>query len=49
LAKEAEVASTAGFYRTSSDGRCGKNKCSDGDPSIEGRVSSKEPIHHGCG
>ena len=49
LAKEVENASIADYHRTCSDRRCGKNKSSDGDPSTKGRVSSKKPIHHGCG
>jgi len=49
LAKEAGVASTAGSYRTCSNGRSREDKHGDGDPSTEGRVSSKEPIHYGCG
>jgi len=49
LAKKAGDASTVGSYRTCSDGRYRKNKCGDGDPSTEGRVSSKEPICYGCG
>jgi len=47
LAKEAENTSIAGSYRTGSDGRCRKSKYGDGNPSTEGRVSSKKPICHG--
>jgi len=47
LAKEAEDASTAGFYKTCSHGRSREDECSDGDPLTEGRVSSKESICHG--
>jgi len=50
LAKEAEVVPTVGFDRIYSDGRSGKDKCSDGKtPTARGRVFSKEPIHYGCG
>jgi len=49
LAKEAEDASTAGSNRVCSNGRCGKDKHSYGDPLTEDRVSSKEPICYGCG
>jgi len=48
LAKEAEDISTVGSHRTCSDVRYGENKCGNGDPSTEGRVSSKEPICYGC-
>jgi len=47
LAKEVGDTLTAGSNRTCSDGRSGENKCGDGEPSTEGRVSSKEPICHG--
>jgi len=49
LAKEVGDASTVGSYGTSSDGRYRENKCSDGDPLTESRVSSKELICYGCG
>jgi len=50
LAKETEDTSTAGSNRTYSNGRCGKDKCGNGKtPTARGRVSSKKPIHHGCG
>jgi len=49
LAKEAEDISTAGSHRTCSNGRCRKDKYSYSNPSTEDRVSSKEPIHYGCG
>jgi len=49
LAKEAGDTSTAGSNRACSDGRCGKDKHSYGDPSTQNRVSLKEPIYYGCG
>jgi len=49
LAKEAGDTSTAGSHRTCSDGRSREDKCGDGNPSTEGRVSLKEPICYGCG
>jgi len=50
LTKKAGVASTVGFNRTCSNGRCGENKYSNGEtPTVRGRVSSKEPICYGCG
>jgi len=49
LAKEARDTSAMGSSRTCSDRRSEKNKYSNGEPSTEGRVSSKEPICHGCG
>jgi len=49
LAKEAGDASTACSHRTCSNGRSRKDECGDGNPSTEGRVSSKELIHYGCG
>ena len=49
LAKEAGDASTAGSYRAYSNERGRKDECSDDKSSIEGRVSSKKPIHYGCG
>jgi len=48
LAKEAGDALTAGSHRTCSDGRSREDKYSDGNPSTEGRVFSKEPICYGC-
>jgi len=50
LAKEAEVASTAGSNRTYSNERSEENQCSDGEtPTARGRVSSKKSICYGCG
>jgi len=49
LAKEAGVASTAGSDRTCSNERSREDKCSNSNPSTEGRVSSKEPIYYKCG
>ena len=50
LAKEAGDASTVGSYRTCSDGRSKEDKCSNGEtPTARDRVSSKKPIHYGCG
>ena len=46
---EETTASSAGDNRACSDGRSGEDKCGYGDPSAEGRVSSKEPICHGHG
>jgi len=49
LAKEAEDTSIEGSHGTCSNGRCGKNKYSNGDPSTESRVFLKELICYGCG
>jgi len=49
LAKEAGDTSTVGPHRICSDRRYREDKCSYGNPSTENRVSSKEPIHYGCG
>jgi len=49
LAKEVEVASTAGPNRTCSNRRCGEDKCGNGEtPTARDRASSKEPICYGC-
>jgi len=49
LAKKTEVASTVDSSRTCFDGRCGENKCDDGEtPTARGRVFLKEPIYYGC-
>jgi len=49
LAKEAGDASIAGSYRTCSDERYEKNKCSYDNPLTKDMVSLKEPICYGCG
>jgi len=49
LVKEARDTSTVGPYRACSNERSEKNKYSDGEPSTESRVSSKEPICYGYG
>jgi len=49
FAKETGDVPTANSHKACSDGGSGKNKCNNGKPSTEGRVSSKEPIYHGCG
>jgi len=50
LAKEAEVASTAGSNRTCSNEKSRKNQCGDGKTlTTRGRVLSKELICYGCG
>jgi len=49
LAEKAGDTSIEDSHRICSNGRCGKNKCGNGDPSTEGRVSLKELIHYGCG
>jgi len=50
LAKEVGDTSTVGSYRTCSNGRSRKDKCSNGKtPTARGRVSSKKLIHYGCG
>jgi len=49
LAKEAEDTSTAGSYRTCSNGRSREDKCGNGEtPTARGRVSSKAPICYEC-
>jgi len=49
LAKKAGDASIAGFHSACSNERGRKDECGDDKPSTEGRVSSKKPIHYGCG
>jgi len=49
LAKKAGDASTVGSHRACSNGRDRKDECGDGEPSTEGRVSSRKPICYGCG
>jgi len=49
LAKKTGDILTMGSHGTCSNGRCGKNKCSYGDPSTEDRVFLKEPICYGYG
>jgi len=49
MAKEATT-SLIGNNRAHSNGRCGKNECSDGETSTaRNRVSSKKSICYGCG
>ena len=49
LTKEIGDASAAGFHGVYTDRRGRENKCSNGEPSTENRVSTKEPICHGYG
>ena len=44
--QQATTASSAGDNRACSNGRSGEDKRSHSNPSVEGRVSSKEPICH---
>ena len=48
LAKEAGDTSTVGSHKACPNRRSGKDKYDNGEPSTEGRVSSKKPIHYGC-
>jgi len=49
LAKKTEDTSAAGSHRACTNRRGRENKCSNGEPSTEGRVSTKEPICYGYG
>jgi len=49
LAKKVGDALTVGSYRACSNGRSREDEYSNSKPLTEGRVSSKEPIHHKCG
>ena len=49
VTKKIGNAFTVGNNRACSDRESGENKCSDGDFSTEGRVSSKESICYGYG